>query len=79
MTTEQTNIDLIDKNPVALLLVKIDEVIAACTTLKARVDIMEDHLVFLLSNSPKYLEMIQKKAEAEKAKQDDQKENKQIL
>jgi hypothetical protein len=66
-------IDLIEKSPVNMLLVKIEEVLAACATLKARVDIMEDHLVFLLSQNPKYLDMIQKKkAEMAETKANDE-------
>lgn len=63
-------IDLIEHSPIALLLAKIQEVLAACATLKSRVDIMEDHLVFLLSNSPQYLELMNKKNQADAAQQE---------
>ena len=67
---DQPKIDLIENSPVALLLAKIQEVLGACATLKSRVDIMEDHLVFLLSNSPQYLELMNKKNQAEAVKQE---------
>jgi hypothetical protein len=61
-------------DPINHLMGKIGEVLAACATLKARVDIMEDHLVFLLSNSPKYLDLMQKRATGEKPDEENKKE-----
>jgi len=60
-------IDLLKQNPAEHILAKLHEVLAACTTLKARIDIIEDHVVYLLSKSPDYLKMM---AEAKNAPKD---------
>lgn len=76
---EPSKIDLLEVGPIEMLIGKIQEVLAACSTLKARVDIIEDHLVFLLSQNPKYLDMLQKKADGEASANGETSEEKPIL
>ena len=60
----QKEVDLLKETPAEHILAKLNELLAACTTLKARIDIIEDHMIFLLSKSPDYLKLM--KANAEK-------------
>jgi hypothetical protein len=65
----EAEINLLKENPAEHIIGKLNEVLAACTTLKARIDVMEDHLVFLLSKSPDYAKVMEAHAESIKAKE----------
>ena len=77
--TEEETIDLLrvkpsehpQIDPVLFVLGKMEEVITACMTLKARVDILEEHLAFLLSKNSEYKKLLKK---VEKAVNNDGKE-----
>jgi hypothetical protein len=62
-------------DPVMFVLGKMEEVITACMTLKARVDVIEEHLTFLLSKSSEYKKLLKK---AEKVVHNEGKENRPI-
>ncbi len=78
MSKKEEDIVLLNNNPkkevseeVVMLMGKIGEVLAACSTLKARLDILEDHVVYLLSQNPKYLDLMAKKQESKNHGQKD--------
>jgi hypothetical protein len=52
--TNENGIDLLREKPEEHLLGKLNEVLEAMVAMKSRVDVLEDHLVFLLSKSPDY-------------------------
>jgi hypothetical protein len=64
--TNENGIDLLKETPEQHLIGKLNEVLGSMTALKARIDVMEDHLVFLLSKSPDYQAIM--KAHAEEMK-----------
>lgn len=67
MTNENKTINLLEETPSEHILGKLNEVLGACTALKARIDVMEDHLVFLLSKSPDYQALMKSHADVLKA------------
>lgn len=73
------DIDLLKATPAEHILGKLNEVLAACSSLKARIDVMEDHLVFLLSKSPDYQALMKAHAETIKENNSGVQQNQPLL